>query len=167
MVVEFSQTGCVVFCRGGSSLGLLGEILFFRVGIKSRHPAEYHHKFSVKLKNNMQKITVSISKHYSYCLFLFESFFNRYFWSFWPPQAWLLLLQSQEPSLIWGNSWPKPPKTFSHFSSKLLKPTLSTLSTMVSRLNPRQVEEDMDLVLVPGNHNMDENDVQLYTVEMQ
>ena len=38
---------------------------------------------------------------------------------------------------------------------------------MVSRLNPRQVEEDMDLVLVPGNHNMDENDVQLYTVEMQ
>ena len=38
---------------------------------------------------------------------------------------------------------------------------------MLSRLNPRQVEEDMDLVLVPGNHNMDENDVQLYTVEMQ
>merc|ERR1712029_785745 len=84
------------------------------------------------------------------------------FWSFWPPQAWLLLLQSQEPSLIWGNYLPKPPKSFSHFSSKLLKPTLSTLSTMLSRLNPRQVEEDMDLVLVPGNHNMDENDVQLY-----
>ena len=161
MVVEFSQTGCVVFCRGGSSLGLLGEILFFRVGIKSRHPAEYHHKFSVKLKNNMQKITVSISKHYSYCLFLFESFFNRYFWSFWPQQAWLLLLQSQEPSLILGNYLPK---SLSHFSSKLLKPTLSTV---VSKLNPRQVEEDMDLVLVPGNHNMDENDVQLYTVEMQ
>merc|ERR1712029_1265580 len=87
-----------------------------------------------------------------------------YFWSFWPQQAWLLLLQSQEPSLILGNYLPK---SLSHFSSKLLKPTLSTPSTIVSRLNPRQVEEDMDLVLVPGNHNMDENDVQLYTVEMQ